>query len=368
LLKSVTIVFPRGSRVIAVPGRPDTVRGYSANVLLTEFAFFENPEATWRAIVPAVTNPLRGGVKKVRLITTPNGIGNKAYEIWSKNFKSEISNLKSTWSCHFVDIYTAVKEGLPLDIEELKAAVDDPEGWAQEFECQFLDVQAVLLPYELIASCESAEATATVPAGYWDAKLQFSMDMGIDFGRSHDLTVCWSNAQLGDVAQTVEVLELPKMSTPEQIEILRPRLKRARRVCLDYTGAGIGMGDYLVQEFKEWNPEKHKYGKIELCVFTQPLKAELFSKLRMAFEKRSVRVPISRLVREDLHSINRVTTASGGVTYRAPHSADGHADRCTALALALRAGQGQANGSCCFIIDSRINRVLAARRDRHMYL
>jgi len=192
--------------------------------------------------------------------------------------------------------------------------------------------------------------------------------MGIDFGRSHDLTVCWSNAQLGDVAQTVEVLELPKMSTPEQIEILRSRLKRARRVCLDYTGAGIGMGDYLVQEFKEWKPAEHKYGKIELCVFTQPLKAELFSKLRMAFEKRSVRVPISRLVREDLHSINRVTTASGGVTYRAPHSADGHADRCTALALALRAGQGQANGSCCFIIDSRINRVLAARRDRHMYL
>jgi hypothetical protein len=67
---------------------------------------------------------------------------------------------------------------------------------------------------------------------------------------------------LGDVAQTIEVLELAKMSTPEQIEILRPRLKRARRVCLDYTGAGIGMGDYLAQEFKEWNPEKHLYGKI----------------------------------------------------------------------------------------------------------
>jgi phage FluMu gp28-like protein len=370
LLKSVTIVFPRGSRVIAVPGRPDTVRGYSANVLLTEFAFFENPEQTWRAIVPAVTNPLRGGVKKVRLITTPNGIGNKAHEIWSKNYvplsarsgeradAPAPGEVSPKWSCHFVDIYTAVKEGLPLDIEELKAAVDDPEGWAQEFECQFLDVQAVLLPYDLIASCESIEATATVPAGYWDAKLQYSIDMGIDFGRSHDLTVCWSNAQLGDVAQTVEVLELPKMSTPEQIEILRSRLKRARRVCLDYTGAGIGMGDYLVQEFKEWKPAEHKYGKIELCVFTQPLKAELFSKLRMAFEKRSVRVPISRLVREDLHSVNRVTTASGGVTYRAPHSADGHADRCTALALALRARQEKPSCGPIFLfphLDNRVN-------------
>ena len=30
--------------------------------------------------------------------------------------------VKTPWSCHFVDIYTAVKEGLPLNIEELKAA------------------------------------------------------------------------------------------------------------------------------------------------------------------------------------------------------------------------------------------------------
>ena len=395
LLRSVTIIFPHGSRVIAVPGRPDTVRGYSANVLLTEFAFFENPEATWRAILPAVTNPLRGGEKKVRLITTPNGIGNKAHDIWSQNYRAmdngqlkmdnagsweisivncplptanyPLSTVHSRWSCHFVDIHTAVKEGLRVKIEELKAAVDDPEGWAQEFECQFVDIQAVLLPYELIGSCESAEATATVPAGYWDARPPYSIDMGIDFGRRHDLTVCWSNAQLGDVAQTVEVLELANMSTPEQIEILRPRLRRARRVCLDYTGAGIGMGDYLVREFGEWKPVEHKHGRIELVTFTNTLKVEIFSKLRMTFEKRGVRIPISRLVREDLHSINRVTTSSGGVTYRAPHSADGHADRCTALALALRAGEGEAGGSCCFVIDSHINRVMRERRNRSLF-
>src|ERR1700677_3782458 len=84
LLKSTSIIFPNGSRVIAVPGKPDTVRGYSANVLLTEFAFFEDPDATWRAILPSITNPMRGGLKKVRLITTPNGIGNKTHDIWVK--------------------------------------------------------------------------------------------------------------------------------------------------------------------------------------------------------------------------------------------------------------------------------------------
>jgi phage FluMu gp28-like protein len=57
----------------------------------------------------------------------------------------------------------------------------------------------------------------------------------------------------------------------------------------------------------------------------------------MAFEQRRTRIPVSRIVREDLHSVQRVTSSSGAVTYRAPHSEDGHADRCTAKALAQRA-------------------------------
>jgi phage FluMu gp28-like protein len=370
LLKSATITFPGGSRVIAVPGQPETVRGFSANVLLTEFAYFEQPEATWRAILPSITNPLRGGAKKVRLITTPNGIGNKAHELWVKNYHGgavvptapsgvpplaspeaeggtpsaatgTVALPASQWSCHFVDIQTAVRDGLPVQVEELKAALDDPEGWAQEFECQFLDAQAVLLPYDLITSCESLEATAAVAPQFWQTVPPFPVVMGLDFGRRHDLTVAWSLAQLGDVRQTLEVLEMERTPTPEQVERLRPRLRQARRVCLDYTGPGIGLGDYLVREFGEWNPAQHKFGKIELCNFTNTLKLEIFSKLRMAFEKRALRVPVSRLIREDLHSVNRVSSATGQISYRASHSADGHADRCAALALALRAsGEG----------------------------
>jgi phage FluMu gp28-like protein len=83
--------------------------------------------------------------------------------------------------------------------------------------------------------------------------------------------------------------------------------------------------------------EAIQFGKIELCTFTNPLKVEIFSKLRMAFEQRRCRIPISRAVREDLHSVQRMTTLSGNITYRAPHTEDGHADRCTAKALAHRA-------------------------------
>ncbi len=358
LLSSASITFPNGSRVIAVPGQPDTVRGFSANILLTEFAFFERPEATWRAILPSITNSKSGGVKKVRLITTPNGLGNKAHDLWIKNYRPPGNSATESrgqtaappgassllpspmWKCHFVDIHKAVAQGLRADIEELRAALDDPEGWSQEFECQFLDVQSVLLPYELIATCESAEATVTAPLDFWQAAAGSPLAMGIDFGRRRDLTVAWTLARVGDVWQTIEVLVLDQTPTDQQVEILRPRIRRCGRVCVDYTGPGVGFGDYLVKEFHEFNPAQHTFGKIEPCTFSQNLKVDIFSKLRMAFEHRELRVPVNRDIREDLHSLSRVSNPNGQITYRASHTADGHADRATALALALRATGG----------------------------
>jgi hypothetical protein len=144
---------------------------------------------------------------------------------------------------------------------------------------------------------------------------------------------------------TREVLTIKNTSTPEQIEILRPRLQRCRRVCLDYTGSGVGLGDYLVKEFGDCSPgaltgspfgstaRPARTAKIELCQFTTTLKSELFPRLRAAFEQRLLRIPISREIREDLHAIQRCVTQSGQITYRAPNTADGHSDRTTALAL-----------------------------------
>jgi phage FluMu gp28-like protein len=215
---------------------------------------------------------------------------------------------------------------------------DDPDGWAQEFMCEFLDTATVLLPYELIATCESFEASTVVDPSFWQTQTPFPVDLGIDFGRRKNLTVCWAGEKISAaLSVTKEVLELANMPTPQQVEILRPRIRKARRVSLDYTGPGIGLGDYLAQEFGEYKPEQHKFGKIELCTFSNTLKNEIFPKLRMGFEKKSLLVPISVVIREDLHSINRVVTSAGNITYRAPQTPDGHADRCTAAALYVRA-------------------------------
>jgi phage FluMu gp28-like protein len=357
VLKSAEITWPNGSRLLAIPANPDTARGYSANLTLDEFAFHENPDAIWRAIYPSISNPLKG-VYKIRIVSTPNGQGNRFHDLWVKD---------NGWSKHKVDIHTAVARGLPANIDELRSGLGDPEGWAQEFECQFLDAAAVLLPYELIATCEDQDSHETAPAEFWERTSPSPLVLGIDFGRKRDLTCSWAVETVGDVSFTREVLTLRNTSTPDQVALLRPRIQRARRVCLDYTGPGVGMGDYLVREFGEWAPDRHLFGKIELCTFSNTLKLEVFSKLRMDFERRCVRIPISRGIREDLHSMHRVTTPSGGVTYRAPHTDDGHADRCTALALAMRAAANPvAAGSIVVPTTGRRAEALAARRFREV--
>ena len=103
LLSRAEIRWRNGSRFIALPAKPETVRGYSANLILTEFAFHEDPEGLWRAIYPSISNSLRGGKKKLRIISTPNGLGNKFADLWHNG---------EGYSKHFTDIHAAIADGL----------------------------------------------------------------------------------------------------------------------------------------------------------------------------------------------------------------------------------------------------------------
>jgi len=330
LLKSAEITFANGSKVRAVPGKPDTVRGPSTNNYLTEFDFFENPTATWRAILPSIVNPLRGGEKKIRIATTPNGKGSAMHKIWTKG-----DGKKMRWSRHLVTIYHAVLMGMPVDVEELKEALDDPDGWAQEMECRFLDNASVLLPYELIGACEDSTATETLDRmllQYRAAQLY----LGIDVGRKKDLTVFWIMEALGGVMWTRGVLVFDRVPFREQEKAAREILRSpaVRRCAIDCTGIGAMLAENLAADFGKW--------RVEECQFTAPFKESIYLRMRAAFDDRTVRVPVSRVIREDLHGLSKVTSASGATRFLAPHNDDGHCDRATALALALHAADAPA--------------------------
>lgn len=362
--KAGAVRLGNGSRCIAVPGKPDTVRGMSANVWLDEFAFFEDPDATWKAILPSITNPLRGGEKRVILTSTPNGKagrGKRFFDICNAekadlrgtNYDLRIANngepeareasknRQSTmrWSIHRVPLRDAIAAGLPVDYETLAEAIGDPLAVRQELDAEFVDTQSQLLPTEIILRAESTEATLHPAADVFGGGRD--LRVGVDVGRVSDPTVIWTAERLGDVLYTREVLVLAGMSHADQLSIIRARVSACTRCCMDYTGMGIGMGDMLVREFGEYKPEAHKFGRVELCTFSAALKREIFPKLREAMEGLRLRIPADPALRTDLSAMQQVCSG-GQFSYEAPRTKDGHSDRCTAAALCVRAGEGAA--------------------------
>lgn len=311
--KVLEVELPGGSRITALPANPDTARGFSANVFLDEFAFHHDDRAIWRAMFPIIT---RG--HKLRVVSTPNGIGNKFYEIMTAR--------DQVWSRHVVDIYQAVREGLPVDIEALRAAMADPDGWAQEFELRWVDEGTAWLSWEAINACEHPDA------GRPELYLGGPCYVGVDIAARRDLFVVWVLEQTDDgVLWTREVYEARRISFQEQQEVL-DRVMRTYRVQACYMDQ-TGMGEMPV----EW--ARRKWGDVVVGVwFTQAAKLDLAQAGRRAFEDRLIRIPAGNLaLRADLRSLRRATSPTGGVKFEVAGGTDSHADRTWACFLAARA-------------------------------
>lgn len=316
--------FPNGARVLALPANPSTARGYSANLILDEFAFHENPEEIWRAVYPIISNPLRGALK-LRVISTPAGRNNKYFDLWEH---------APAFSRHQTTVYDAVAQGLALNIDELRANLADSDGWAQEFECQFMEHSSQVFPADVVKACESTDASLDASAD------QFSTDLrprpvlfvGIDVGRKRDLTVAWTLERIhGGTLVTREVLVLDRVPFPQQEAILLPRVMAAAFTAIDATGIGGPVSEHLAASLDET--------RLEGVTFTGDRKRELFERLKKALQARAVALPAAAVIRDDLGSMQRIVSPGGTIRYTAARTADGHADRSTALALAVHAAQ-----------------------------
>ena len=311
------ITLSSGSRIISLPANPATVRGFSGNVYLDEFAFHTDSREIWRAMYPSIT---RG--YKVRITSTPNGKQNMFYELASGKGGIGEGPLVSR---HRTDIQDAVREGLDIDPDALRSGINDPEAWAQEYECNFLDSATALIPYELIEACTSADATIEPLM-----KCEGGTYLGVDVGRKHDLTVFWLLERVGDVLWTRRVSEMRGAPFSAQRDALYALIENegVRRCCMDATGIGSQLSEEAALRFGP---------KVEPVQFTQASKEDMALRTRRAFEDRALRVPVDRGVREDLHSLSRSVTTSGATRYSAARNRNGHADRFWALALALEA-------------------------------
>lgn len=314
------VVLPGGSRITALPANPDTARGFSANVFLDEFAFHADSRKIWTALFPVISNGW-----KLRITSTPNGKGNKFYELMTDQ------KLDAVWSRHLVDVYQAVKDGLPRDIEQMRLALNDDDAWAQEFELKWLDEASAWISYDLIDGVEHDQA------GRPDAYAGGPCYVGVDIGARHDLFVIWVLEQVGDVFWTREIITRKRIKFAEQDALLAEVFRNYTviRCCMDQTG----MGEKPVEDAQR----EHGTSRVEGVIFTGANKLTLATAGKEAFEDRKLRIPLGdRDVRADLHKLQKVTSPTGAPRFVADSDDAGHADRAWALFLAINAsGTGE---------------------------
>lgn len=336
------VEFPGGSKITALPANPDTARGFSANVLLDEFAFHADSKKIWGALFPVIS---KAGLV-LRVVSTPNGKSNKFYDIMTEE--------PTVWSRHVVDIYQAVEEGLDRNIDELRAGLGDADLWAQEYELKWLDEATAWLDYDLIRSCEAKGArivhveyeakfardlfpkrTEHVVTGPEPAPTKNRIFVGMDIARKKDLTCIWVAEELPDGSlQPREIITMRRAPFWAQHAELRRIIKRDRpsKVSIDQTG----MGEAFVED------ERLEHGSIvEGIQFTSVVRFALATGLKEAMEERSFLVPEGdRDTRDDLHSITKAITTTGAVRLVHDGQSDGHGDRFWAAALVVNAASG----------------------------
>lgn len=311
--RALEVEFPNGSRITALPANPDTARGFSANVFLDEFAFHADSRKIWTALFPVISAGW-----KLRVVSTPNGKGNKFYDLMTGD--------DELWYRQTTDIYQAVADGLPRDIEELRTALGDDDAWSQEYELKWLDEASAWLDFDLINAAE--HDAAGDPDGYQGGPCY----VGVDIGARNDLFVIYVIEQVGDVYWTREIIARKRISFAEQDELLDDVFRRYRvlRCCMDQTG----MGEKPVEDAKR----RHGTSRVEGVLFTTPNKLTLATIGKEAFQDRKIRIPLGdQALRSDLHKLQRVTGPTGAPRFVAESDSAGHADRTWACFLGLNA-------------------------------
>lgn len=330
--RALEVEFPNGSRITALPANPDTARGFSANVFLDEFAFHQDSRKIWAALFPVIS-----AGHKLRVVSTPNGKGNKFYDLMTAGSAGSVetrhalslpghTDVTDVWYRQTCDIYEAVADGLPRDIAQLKAGIADDDAWSQEYELKWLDEASAWLSFELINSCEDERA------GIKENYTGGPCFVGVDIASRNDLFVIWVDELVGDVLWCREIIARKRISFAEQDELLAEvfRTYNVLRCCIDQTG----MGEKPVEDAKR----RHGSSRVEGVLFTGPNKLTLATLGKQSFEDRKSRIALGdAILRADLHKLQKIVGPTGTPRFVAESDSTGHADRTWAKFLAVNA-------------------------------
>ena len=286
--------------------------GYTGNVYLDEFALHEDDERIYRSLFPTITWGY-----KIRIISRPFGQSGKFYDIFTNESKYP------DYSRHKFDIDRAVRDGLPINIDELRRNFDE-DGFRENYLCEFIDESTAYIPYNLIRLC-----VGDTP-GELSSGVNF---LGVDVGRKHDHTIVYVLTQLGDKLYTKRYERLTKQTFADQKAFISGviRAEKIQRGAIDASGLGMQLGEELHRSFP----------LIEQVTFTNDSKERLAVLSKRQFENRAIQIPDDSKLITAIHSIRKMVTQANNIRFDAERTQDGHADEFWALALGVYAALGR---------------------------
>lgn len=332
-----SISFPNSTRIWSLSSNADAQAGKRGTRLLDEFALHPDPEKLYSIAYPGIT---WGG--SLQIISTHRGSGNFFHKLVEE---ARYGGNPKKISLHRITLADALEQGfldklksrLPAEHEVqemdttdyynyIKNSCADEESFLQEYMCQPADDSAGFVSYDCISRCcypDDCKDWHVIVGG------NNPLYLGIDIGRSRDLSVFWLLEEISGTLYTREVSVLANMPFSEQEAELHRlmRLPNLRKVSIDQSGLG--------RQFAERATERYGSSRIEGISFSIGTKEMLAYPLRSRMEDGLLRIPNDTEIRADIRSVRREFTNGGIMRFSASRTSDGHADRFWALALAV---------------------------------
>lgn len=330
--------FANGKKITGLSSSPNMLHGKGGKIVLDEFARRDNEFEVWEAASPA-------GIVwgyPIRIISTHRGKTSLFY-----SFLKRIKKGKLNWSHHKTTFIDAVRQGLAdkvfrkkctkdeqdAYIESVKQSAGDDTIWDQQYMCDAQDGDETLIKRPVLEAAAKAEL-------YNKEELHKCKELygGLDVARKKNFSLLWLTEKVTPSLFVARyILAIQGVEFPKQDKIIGAILTEfpnIRRLSIDQTGMGIGLTEYLQEQFGKT--------RVEGVTFTMANKETMGFRMSKMMEDLSFLVPDEEKIFDDFQLVKKIITSSGNIRLVAGTKNDSHADYFWGAALSLEAGSSEA--------------------------
>ena len=310
-----SVTFNNKSRIISVPANPSSLRGWSGDVILDEYALVEDDQGIFQAVLPVITSKMKGTQYSLWICSTPSSLDTQFAKIWNSD--------EDKWHKYEFNIYDCVQQGLKADPETLKSIVNDDLIWNTEYMVQFASGSGTAFPSEWTSNWTYDKLPSNVH--YF---------LGFDVGRQNDFSVACIMAYDNSTKMSYidQILKFKEMPYNQQLNEVK-KLHQKYNFKAGYVDQ-CGIGSMLAEEIS-----RTISSKVKGFSWNGNNKTETYDNLRTSIQDEKVKcnVQFDQIVKMDFGNVRRYISNTGKIAYTAPHTKDGHSDVTSSIVLALQA-------------------------------